>query len=166
MGHTALVLLAGIAIALVAGWFWRRGRAAQLRARQQLACMQFADMRSTLADVFLQSTRSTGIPRGLNWESCQLSEDEVFATDRVTGELYALVGATISFSAIPGGGMEDVEAVGNLRYATAIFVHKQGTWQSDGKVMFNLEPRQAVEHYDQSLSLVAAEEAGPAKLAR
>ena len=161
MGHTAEVLLAGIAIALVAGWLWRRGRAAQLRARQQLACLQFVEMRSALAEVFLEASRSTGIPRGLSWKSCELAEDEVFATDRVTGELYALVGATISFTAIPGGGMEDVEAVGNLRYATAIFVHRQGAWQSDGKVVFNLEPQQVVEHYQQSLLPVAGKQSGP-----
>ena len=59
------------------------------------------------------------------------------------------------FTAIEGGGMEEVEAVGNLRYVTVVFVHRQGSWQSDGQVVFNLEPTEAVERYAESLSPLA-----------
>ena len=59
--------------------------------------------------------------------------------------------ATISFEAIPGGGMEDVEAVGNLRYATAFFVHRNNAWTTDGRAAFNLEPPEALKHYEKSL---------------
>ncbi len=142
-------------MALVAGWLWRRWRAAQLQAQRQLARLQFADERAELGATFLKAAAATGKPRGLNWENCQLGDEHVFAVDRVTGELYAMVGATISFSAIPGGDMEDVEAVGNLRYATAVFVYRRGRWHSDGQAVFNLEPAQAVQHYEESLSPLA-----------
>jgi hypothetical protein len=152
MGHLGEIVLAGIALALVAGWLWRRGRAAQQQAIRQLALLQFAEQQPTLGAVFLQAAANSGKPRGLSWENCELGDDRVFAVDRVTGELYALVGATISFAAIPGGGMEDVEAVGNLRYATAVFVYRRGSWDSDGQIVFNLEPKRAREHYSESLS--------------
>jgi len=152
MDHLIKIVLVGAALALLTGWFWRRSRAAQLKALRELACLEFCDIRPQLEKIFLDAATATGKPRGLKWEKCQLGEDQVFAVDRVTGELYALAGATISFSAIAGGDMEDVEAVGNLRYATVVLVYRQGSWQSDGQVMFNLEPAQAVERYQESLS--------------
>ncbi len=154
MDHLVKIVLVGVAIALVAGWLWRRWRAAQLQAQRQLARLQFADERAELEAMFLKAAAATGKPRGLNWEKCQLGDEHVFAVDRVTGELFAMVGATISFTAIAGGDMEDVEAVGNLRYATAVFVYRRGSWHSNGQSMFNLEPAQAVQHYEESLSLL------------
>lgn len=155
MDHSIKIVLAGVAIALVAGWLWRRWRAAQLQAQRQLARLQFADERAELEAMFLKAAAATGKPRGLNWEKCQLGDEHVFAVDRVSGELYAMVSATISFSAMAGGDMEEVEAVSNLRYATAVFVYRRGSWHSDGQAVFNLEPAQAVQHYEESLSLLA-----------
>ncbi len=155
MDHLVKIVLVGVAIALVAGWLWRRWRVAQLQAQRQLARLQFADGRAELEAMFLKAAAATGKPRGLAWEKCQLGDDHVFAVDRVTGELFAMVGATISFTAIAGGDMEDVEAVGNFRYATAVFVYRRGSWHSNGQAMFNLEPAQAVQHYEESLSLLA-----------
>ena len=155
MNRLARVVLVGVFLALVAGWLWRRWRAAQLGAQRQLARLQFADQRASLAALFLEAAAATGKPRGLKWQSCQLGEDQRFAVDRASGELFALVGATISFSAIAGGEMEGVEAVGNLRYATVLFVYRRGSWHSDGNVIFNLEPAQALGRYEESLSPLA-----------
>ena len=58
---------------------------------------------------------------------------------------------TISFEAIEGGGMEEVEAVGNLRAATAVFTWKNGQWTTQGRAVFNLEPREVLERYRDSL---------------
>ena len=71
---------------------------------------------------------------------------------RETGELCALVGVTISFEAIVGGGMEEVEAVGNLRSATAVFRVVDGRWQTDGRAIFNLNPIEAIAYYQENLS--------------
>jgi len=155
MAHAAKVFAIGIAVAFVAQLLWRRWRVAQLRAKRQLATLEFSDLRSALQKEFLDAAGATGKPRGLSWKQCDLHEGQLFATDRVNDELYALVGTTISFEAIPGGGMEDVEAVGNLRCATAVFVHRGGRWTTDGRVVFNLEPPQALEHYEQSLQPLA-----------
>jgi len=147
-------VLVGVVVVFLAQLLWRRWRKAQQQAKRQLAMLEFPDLREKLQADFLQAAAATGKPRGLSWKQCDLVEGQLFATDRVNGELYALVGATISFEAIPGGDMEDVEAVGNLRCATAIFVHRSGEWTTDGRVVFNLEPRQALEHYEQSLQLL------------
>jgi len=141
----------GVAMALVAGWLWRRWRAAQQQAKRQLAMLQFDESLGDLQVEFLSAAAATGKPRGLRWKQCDLGETKLFATDRANGELFALVGATISFEAIAGGDMEEVEAVGNLRFATAIFVHRQGKWTTDGRVVFNLEPAQTLERFQESL---------------
>ena len=162
MGNTATALVIGFLLAVGAGWIWRRGRKAQKQARRQLACLDFLETRHGLTDTFLQAADATGKPRGLKWKSCELGEDDVvFATDRANGDLYALSAATVSFSAIPGGGMEEVEAVGNLRYATVFFVHSQGRWQSDGQAVFNLDPQQSLERYTESLELLEVELPSP-----
>jgi len=154
MGHVGIVIVAGFVLVLIAGWLWRRWRTAQQQAIRELAQLEFLQQRPTLAANLLEAATRTGKPRGLSWERCELGDDHLFAVDRATGDLYALAGATVSFAAIPGGGMEDVEAVGNLRYATAMFVHRDGRWDSDGQVVFNLEPAQALERFAESLAPV------------
>lgn len=150
--HALVVFLVGLAIALVAGVLWRRWRKAQIEATRREAIQLFEEQRPRLAEQFLAAAGATGKPRGLTWKNCELSGEPRFATDRVTGELYALVMATISFEAVAGGDMEDVEAVSNLRCATAIFVYRDHSWATDGRAVFNLEPDQSLQRYQESLA--------------
>ena len=150
--YIAIVILVGLAIGVAAGVLWRN---AQVNATRQAAVQSFDKARPGLAAGFLEVAGATGKPRGLIWKNCELSGEPLFATDRVTGELYALVTATISFEAVEGGDMEDVEAVGNLRCATAIFVYRDHSWTTDGRAVFNLEPAQSLERFHESLSPIA-----------
>lgn len=152
--HTILILIVGLAIALLAGILWRRMRAAQLLARQKLAKLQLQEQFDELTSAFLAAAQASGKPRGLAWKDCELSGVPVFTVDRVSGELYALLTATISFEAVEGGGMEDVEAVGNLRTATVIFVYRNQHWATDGRAVFNLEPDQVLDRFSESLQPV------------
>lgn len=164
MSPSVLVLLC-LVVAGVGGILWRKLRIRQAEAAVQRGIARFGEKPAQLAEQFLTAADATGKPRGLRWKMCELSGIPLFATDRVTGELYALVTATINFEAIPGGGMEEVEAVGNLRCATAVFVYRDDQWTSDGRAVFNLEPPQALERYAESLAQVAAPpvESAPAK---
>ena len=58
------------------------------------------------------------------------------------------------FEAIEGGGMEDVEAVGRLRAATAIFFYDGKKWTTSGRALFNLNPSEAIRHYRHELETV------------
>ena len=140
----ALSVLAGIAVAVVLAIWWRDRRRTRHHALYQLAIEAFPQQ-AGLTQVFLAAANATGKPRGLRWISCELVGQPLFATDHSTGEIYGLSGATIGFAAIPGGDMEEVEAVGDIRYVTAIFVYRNNKWQSDGRAIFNLEPAQALE---------------------
>ncbi|MGC3970153.1 MAG: hypothetical protein QM775_23340 [Pirellulales bacterium] len=64
---------------------------------------------------FLEMASTSGRPRGLRWKDCEFDDGVAYARDKQTAELRAFVAVTVSFEAIEGGGMEDVEAVGNLR---------------------------------------------------
>jgi hypothetical protein len=50
--------------------------------------------------------------------------------------------------------MEEVEAVGNLRSATAVFGYRDGAWGTDGRAVFNLEPSEALDRFGAALESV------------
>ena len=103
---------------------------------------------------FLTLASESGKPRGLAWVECEFDNGVSFARDRESGDLRALVAVTISFEAIEGGGMEDNPNVGNLRAATAVFRFDGNDWTTDGRAIFNLNPLQAIEHFQHELETV------------
>ncbi len=150
----------GVALTLFVGaLLWRpirqRKREAQLvRDRQN-----FHRQRERLEARFFQLAGQSGKPRGLEWSNCDFDDDVIYARDRRTGQLSAFVAVTISFEAISGGGMEEVEAVSNLRAATAVFRVDKGRWATDGRAIFNLNPSEAVRYYQDNLELVCEDAA-------
>jgi hypothetical protein len=135
---------------LVFGVFRRTRFARQIdRARRQ-----FAEHRDYYASIFKDAASASGKPRGLVWKDVKLDERLFLARDRANGALVGLVGVTISFDAIEGGGMENVEAVGNLRAATAVFSHNGHDWTTPGRTIFNLEPHEVIERHREELDVV------------
>ena len=133
-------LIVCFVLILVAIPLWGRRRKAVLETGRQQAMLQFVDRWQDFKVHFLQQAAATGKPRGLRWMACDFQSNPLFATDPDQSALFALVAATIRFEAIEGGDMEEVEAVGNLRGATAVFVFRNGHWYTDGRVVFNLDP--------------------------
>ena len=129
----------------------------RLRQRQLVVGREvFHRRREWLEAEFLSRATRCGKPRGLQWVDCDFADDVTFARDRHNGELRALVGVTISFEAIPGGGMEEVEAVSNLRAATAVFRFDHGHWETEGRAIFNLSPVEAIRHFGHELEPIEA----------
>ena len=108
---------------------------------------------------FFKKAGASGKPRGLAWTNCDFDDDVVYARDRRSGEISAFVGMTIHFEAVEGGGMEEVEFVTAPRDATAVFRVDHGKWMTDGRAIMNLNPTQAVQHFQQELELVSHEPA-------
>jgi hypothetical protein len=144
-----------IAFVLAAWLVWAMVRPSLFARRVGRVKRDFAENRKTLESSFFEAASRSGKPRGLAWKQCAFQDGMLLARDRVNGEFVALVGVTIGFEAIEGGGMEDVEAVGNLRAATAVFTHKGREWTTQGRAVFNLEPREVLERYRDSLDGVA-----------
>ena len=146
--------VAVIAVAVAIAW---KPVAARLRAREvKQAIGLFRLQREQLEAKFFDLAAGSGRPRGLRWVDCDFADEVTYARDRRSGRLSALVAVTIGFEAVEGGGMEEVEAVGNLRAATAVF-HFNGSrrkWETDGRAIFNLNPTEAVKHFQSDLELL------------
>lgn len=135
---------------------------AAIRERQfNQARKDFHRQRERVEAKFFQLASNSGKPRGLTWTGCDFDDDVVYVRNKRSGELSAFVAVTISFEATIGGGMEEVEAVSNLRAATAVFHNQRGQWATDGKAIFNLNPTEAVQYYQDNLELVGHEVANP-----
>jgi hypothetical protein len=141
----------------VAWLLWALARPGLFARRVGRALRDFTRDRQRLEHDFIAAAAATGKPRGLSWKECGFQPDVVLARDRANGEFVGLVGVTISFEAIEGGGMEDVEAVGNLRAATAVFNWNGREWTTRGRAVFNLEPREVLERYRDSLDPVGGQ---------
>jgi len=124
---------------LVGLLFWGQKRNETLRAMRL-----FKLRRELLEAKFLDLAMARGIPRGLNWTACDWKPEVSFARDLEAGLLTAFVRVQIHFEAVPGGEMEDVEAVGHFREASAVFHYQNGIWGTGGKALFNMAPAEAV----------------------
>lgn len=128
--------------------FWSlRGFGRQVAAER--AREMFRLQRERLEKLFLTAAGNSGKPRGLIWKECEWAEEVAFVRERRTGQIAALVGVTISFEAIAGSDMEDLPAVGNLRNASAVFFFHKGHWGTVGRAVFNMNPEEALQHFDQ-----------------
>ena len=148
--------IVAVVVAAVALLVWAARRPARRRSQYPRQRDEFDRQREGLQRQFFEAAASSGKPRGLAWKSCQFHDGALFAVDRASGELHALVGVTIGFEAIQGGGMEEVEAVSNLRCATAVFAVRKGEWTTEGRAVFNLEPHEVLDRYGDSLEPFSA----------
>ena len=101
-----------LAIALIAWLGWTAVRPKLFARRVRQVEREFAQDRKQLESKFFQEASRSGKPRGLAWKQCAFQDAVLLGRDRANGEIVGLVGVTIGFEAIEGGGMEDVEAVG------------------------------------------------------
>ncbi|RMG38923.1 MAG: hypothetical protein D6725_06390 [Planctomycetota bacterium] len=126
------------------------------RARQaNVAVSRFPIDRERLEAEFLTRVQSLERPRGLKWGDIRWHDEVRFAV--LEGDrrgptavedggpvVLAFVSVSVRFEAIEGGGMEDVAAVGEWRDATAVFRFVRGRWTTDGQVLFNMGPADAL----------------------
>jgi hypothetical protein len=132
------------------GWrwltFWRLFRPGpEIERARRL----FQQQREHLELLFFQAASASGKPRGLRWKAIDWEPGAEFARERDTGRLAALVGVTIRFEAIEGSDMEGLPAVGNLRNASAVFFFHRDRWHTTGRTVFNLNPDEALVHFQQ-----------------
>lgn len=151
---TELALGSAAGAAVAAGLWWPRWRRRRQESRRAAARQQFHRGREWLEARFLTLASRSGMPRGLRWANCDFEDSYSLARDRHSGELRALVGVTIRFEAVEGGGLEGNPNVHNLRAATVVFRHVDGEWQTDGRAIFNLSPAETIEHYHHELEMV------------
>ena len=146
MGWFWLVPVVVIVLAAIALMVWRPFRAFSREVQLERARELFLLQRERLEMHFLKAAAASGKPRGLLWKDCEWESEVIFARERQSAQLAALVSITIQFEAVPGGDMEGLPAVGNLRNASAVFFFQRGHWHTVGKAIFNMNPDEAVNH--------------------
>ena len=144
MYHALWIVPLVVAVAGIALLLWRRSRwpmeFAQVRAR-------FLEDRPRLHAEFFAAASTSGKPRGLRWKECQWSDLIEWVRDKNTGA-DSCAGRRHHFvRGDRGGDMEGIEAVGNLRNASAVFFLQGGQWETAGRAVFNLNPAEAVDHF-------------------
>jgi hypothetical protein len=135
------------AAALLAALLYRPARRLLRDIEFERARELFLLQRERLEAKFFELASATGKPKGLQWEDCDFQSPVSFVRDRGSGQLSAFVEVTIRFTAVEGGGMEHVQAVGNLRNATAVFHYHHGQWGTGGRALFNMNPTEAIQHF-------------------
>jgi hypothetical protein len=140
-----LILGPAVAFALALIWGVRQPLRKRRRVREERVALQaFRVQREQLEAKFFDLASSLGKPRGLRWVGCDWQNSVSFGRDVNTGLLTAFVAVNIRFEAIEGGGMEEVEAVGTIRDAAAVFHYQRGRWGTGGKALFNMNPQDAL----------------------
>lgn len=151
--------LAGVvAVVLVAVAFGAKPLARWMRAREaKRAIESFRIRREQLEAKFIDLASSLGKPRGVRWKECDWQEPVTFARERQTGLLTAFASVNVSFEAVEGGDMEEVEHVGLLRDGCALFHYQHGRWGTGGRVLFNMNPQDALVRLQTQYEAVPAE---------
>ena len=154
LGGLLVAVMLAIFIAAFCVVFVRRRQEAAIESDMQEARAEFRKQREWLEARFFTLASESGRPRGLRWVDCEFADDVAFAREKSTGELRALVAIEIKFEAIEGGDMEDNPNVGRVRFATALFHHRGGQWESNGRPIMNLDPEGAIKHFQHELETV------------
>lgn len=153
----AIVVIAVVGLAAVAIAVYRPVRRRYRQWEADEALSRFRLQREQLEAKFFDLASMQGKPRGLRWLNCDWQDDVTFARAVDTGLLTAFVAVNISFEAIEGGDMEEVEAVGTIRDAAAVFHYQQGRWGTGGRALFNMNPHDALRRLQGQYVPVTAE---------
>ena len=122
--------------------------AARFRRREaEQAIAAFLTQRELLEAKFLELAAASGKPRGLLWKQCDWQPSVTYAREIGSGLVTAFTSVIVSFEAIAGSDMEEVEHVGLLRDGCALFHFQRGQWGTGGRVLFNMNPDDALKHF-------------------
>ena len=135
-------IVGGIAVlgfALAARWLWHFAHSVNVERARELFRLQH----ERFEEMFLKAASATGKPRGLTWTGCAIIGDAVLARTAAR-KIVALVPVVIHFEPVEGSDMETVPAAKEPRTATAAFTFHRGHWHTDGRIVFNLNPAQAI----------------------
>ena len=147
-----LLLLAGAVAS------WRPFFSARRETRFAIVRRDFHRQRERLEAKFV-SLGHVGAS-GPHWFDCDFDDDVAYARNRASGQLSALVAVTIAMDAVDGPLLLPDSLSGDLLDATAVFHFDGKRWDTEGRVIFNLTPTQAIHFYQQDLEMVAQELVG------
>jgi hypothetical protein len=149
--------LALTVLAILAFWLRYPLRSAAREARLSHARKWFHQQRERLEAKFLRLAAERPGTGGVRWADCDFEDNVAYVRNRRSGELSALVGVTL----VPEGGPQPLASAGDLIRSlctgTAVFRLERDHWETDGRLILNLSPSEAIRAYRQDLEVVGRE---------
>ena len=137
--------LAASASVVAAAAFWIVfGPTVHARRRMRLlahATKSFYEERKRLEARFASRPLRAILPEAAICSVDRFTPDVAFAWDKRSWKLRALVGARVRFA------RDGTESMGDDLQATAVFHLERGRWNTDGRLILNLDPEQVLRHY-------------------
>jgi hypothetical protein len=151
------VILAAVAsLGCVGGWLAARlVHSLWWSHRFARAVRQFHLQRERLEARFVKLGQSRVQPGSRRWIDCQFDNEVTYARNRLTGEISAFVGVTIEMEAPDTSPL--FEAASSFRTGTAVFRYDGHRWETDGRVIYNLTPQEALYFYKGDLKPLTRE---------
>jgi hypothetical protein len=139
-------------------YFWGPVWRAIHEARFVRIQREFHTQRERLEAKFVQLAIAHSKPESPRWEDCEFADDVAYVRHRVTGELSAFVAVSITSEDVAdGAGFSTGDAVGKMQLGTAMFRFHHNHWETDGRAILNLTPKQAVRYLQRDWKIVGHE---------
>jgi hypothetical protein len=141
---------------------WRPFQIAAREARFAKARKEFHRQREWLEVRFIARASSTARSpdlhgEGARWSNCDFDDAVSYVRHRTTGELSAFVAVTVALEGISHISASASDLMNNLQAGTAVFRFEKDHWVTDGRVILNLSPNEAIRFYQNDLEMVGQE---------
>ena len=144
-------------VAAVVLLIWYPYRATAREARLMQARKEFHRQREWLEVKFISLAPSQGKADAPRWSNCEFDDDVSYLRHRTTGELSAFVAVTVALEEIGLATSSATDLMSNLQAGTAVFRFEKDRWVTDGRVILNLSPDEAIRFYQNDLEMVGQE---------
>jgi len=144
-------------VAVVVLLMWCPYRATAREARLTQARKEFHKQREWLEVKFISLAGTQGKPDAPRWSNCEFDDDVSYLRHRTTGELSAFVAVTVALEGIGLTTTSATNLMSNLQAGTAVFRFEKKRWVTDGRVILNLSPDEAIRFYQNDLEMVGQE---------
>lgn len=144
-------------VAVVVLLLWRPCQTAAREARFTHARKEFHKQREWLEVRFISLAGAHGKPETPRWSNCEFDDAVSYVRHRTTGELSAFVAVTVALEGISQTTTSTTDLMSNLQAGTAVFRFDKQHWVTDGRVILNLSPNEAIRFYQNDLEVVGQE---------
>ena len=144
-------------VAVVVLLLWRPCQAAAREARFAQARKEFHKQREWLEVKFISLAPSQGKADAPRWSNCEFDDAVSYVRHRTTGELSAFVAVTVALEGISHLTTSATDLMSNLQAGTAVFRFDKAHWVTDGRVILNLSPDEAIRFYQNDWEMVGQE---------
>jgi hypothetical protein len=129
-------------------------------ARLSQARKGFHQQRERLEAKFIRLAAAHAGVDSPRWTDCDFDDGVWYVRNRSTRELSALVAVTVALESVGQPPASVGELIRRFRAGTAVFRFDRDHWETDGRVILNLSPSEAIRFYQSDLEMVGEELAG------